>query len=150
MRDHHFAFRSAWNLPAPPAAVFDVLRDVGTYPRWWPQVRHARRLSDNSGELTCRSTLPYDLTFVLTAEVDDASARILRARMDGDLVGWSKWAVHDGRRGGSVAIFEEDVLLTSSLLRIAPGFVRPVLARNHTAMMRGGERGLRAYLARAG
>ncbi len=146
MREHHFVFRSAWRLPAPPGVVYDTLADVAAYPAWWPQVKHAEQLDERSGALTCRSTLPYEITFVLTAELEDPDARTLRARLDGDLIGWSQWSVHDGRRGGSIAVFEEDVVLASALLSAAGRVVGPVLKLNHDAMMKGGERGLREYL----
>jgi len=41
--------------------------DVASYPIWWPQVPSARQLDDTSGELRCRSMLPYDLVFVVLA-----------------------------------------------------------------------------------
>src|SRR5581483_12472872 len=58
-----FVFRSEWRLPAPPDQVYAVLADVAAYPAWWPQIRGARRFDATSGELTCRSLLPYDLVF---------------------------------------------------------------------------------------
>jgi len=143
-----YVFRSEWRLAAPPAAVYDVLADVESYPEWWPQVRRARRLDDVSGELTCRSLLPYDLVFVMHRELEDPAGRVLRARLSGDLNGASQWTVTpDG--AGSRAVFDEEVTVGSGTLRTAGRVLRPVLRFNHDLMMRAGERGLRHYL-RAG
>ena len=45
----HYRFRSLWVLPAPPAAVYDLLEQAEDYPRWWPQVREVTKLSDTTG-----------------------------------------------------------------------------------------------------
>ena len=140
-----YVFRSEWRLPAPPERVYAVLAAVEEYPRWWPQVRRARRTGDGSGELTCRSLLPYDLTFVMHRELEDPDARVLRARLSGDLRGSSQWTINaDG--DGSVAVFDEDVGVGSGTLRLAGRLLRPVLRANHDLMMHSGERGLRHYL----
>lgn len=142
-----YVFRSEWRVPAPPARVYAVLADVEGYPAWWPQVRGARRLDDTSGELTCRSLLPYDLVFVIRREFEDPAAGILRARLDGDLCGTSQWRITaDG--AGSLAVFDEDVTVGSGLLRAAGRIVRPALRFNHDLMMRAGERGLQESLRR--
>jgi uncharacterized protein YndB with AHSA1/START domain len=140
-----YVFRSHWRLPARPDRVFEVLADVETYPTWWPQVRGARRLDDGSGELTCRSLLPYDLVFVMHRELEDSERFVLRARMEGDLNGTSQWTVTpDG--DSTVAVFDEDVSVGSGKLRAAGRVLRPALRFNHDLMMRSGERGLRHYL----
>jgi hypothetical protein len=140
-----YVFRSEWRLPADPDAVYAVLADVDNYPAWWPQVRSTKRFDDTSGQLTCRSLLPYDLTFVMHRELEDPQAHILRARMDGDLSGTSQWTVN-ADAGGSVAVFDEDVSVGSGLLRAAGRLFRPVLRFNHDLMMRAGEKGLREHL----
>lgn len=141
-----YRFRTVWRLPHAPERVWDVLADVERYPDWWPQVRSGRRIDATSGEVTCRSLLPYDLTFRLRRDVEDRSALILRARMDGDLVGTSQWTVRaDGP--GCEAVFEEEVSVGRSAVRLAGRLVRPALVFNHGLMMRAGERGLRRYLA---
>jgi uncharacterized protein YndB with AHSA1/START domain len=144
-----YVFRSEWRLPAPPDRVYAVLADVESYPRWWPQVRAARRLDATSGELTCRSLLPYDVRFVMHREVEDPVRFVLRARMGGDLTGTSQWAVR-GDGSGSIAVFDEDVAVGSGLLRAAGRVLRPALRFNHDLMMRAGEKGLRAHLRTAG
>lgn len=142
-------FRSQWRLPAPPREVYDVLSDVESYPHWWPQVRAARRIDETSGELTCRSLLPYDLVFFMQQELQDPESLVLRAHMTGDLNGTSQWTITADDDGGSVAVFDEDVSVGSGMLRAAGRIFRPVLTFNHDLMMHAGEKGLRRHL-RAG
>lgn len=141
-----YTFQSNWRLAAPPDRVYEVLADVETYPRWWPQVRATRRLDDVSGELTCRSLLPYDLTFVMHREVQDPDARILRARMTGDLAGSSQWTITSAG-SGTLAVFDEDVDVGVGLVKAAGRLFRPALRANHDHMMRSGEKGLRKHLS---
>jgi hypothetical protein len=142
-----YVFRSEWRLPAGSDDVYAVLADVETYPDWWPQVRRTRRIDELSGEVVCRSLLPYDVTFVMHREIEDPAARVLRARLDGDLTGTSQWTISaDG--AGSLAVFDEDVTVGNTLLRTAGRLLRPALRFNHDLMMRGGEKGLRAYFRR--
>jgi hypothetical protein len=143
-----YVFRSQWRLPAPPGVVWETLRDVEDYPTWWPQVVSVRRIDDVTGELRCRSLLPYDLVFVLHREVEDAAAGLLRARLDGDLVGVSSWTVR-AEGNGSVAVFDEQVDVRKRLVRAAGRLVRPALRFNHDLMMRAGEKGLRHRLGGA-
>jgi hypothetical protein len=144
-----YVFRSEWRMPAAPDDVYAVLADVETYPDWWPQVRRTRRIDEVSGEVVCRSLLPYDVTFVMHQEVQDPETRVLRARLDGDLTGTSRWTISaDG--GGSLAVFDEDVAVGKAMLRAAGRLLRPALRFNHDLMMRAGEKGLRAYLQRRG
>jgi hypothetical protein len=143
----HYLFRSEWRIAADPDRVYATLADVATYPSWWPQVRRVRHLDEVSGELCCRSLLPYDLVFVIRREVEDADGRVLRVVLDGDLAGSSQWTItQDG--AGSLAVFDEDVVVRKALIKLAGVMVRPALRFNHDRMMRSGERGLRQHLSR--
>lgn len=144
-----FVFRSQWRLPAPPLEVYGVLADVETYPQWWPQVRKARRIDEVSGELTCRSLLPYDLVFRMRQEVRDPDELVLRAHMEGDLNGTTQWTITPDGDDASFAVFDENVSVGSGLLHAAGRLFRPALKFNHDLMMRAGEKGLRRHL-RAG
>jgi Polyketide cyclase / dehydrase and lipid transport len=141
-----YHFTSTWRLPAEPDAVYAALADVARYPLWWPQVRSARQLDEQSGELRCRSLLPYDLVFRARQMIADPVARVLRARLDGDLCGQSEWRVTaDGT--GATAVFIEDVDVAKPVLRRIGPLARPLLRANHDAMMRNGAVGLRRHLA---
>ncbi|PZS18595.1 MAG: polyketide cyclase [Pseudonocardiales bacterium] len=142
-----YLFRSEWRIAAHADQVYATLADVASYPSWWPQVHAARQLDDASGELRCRSLLPYDLVFLIRREVEDGADRILRATLDGDLAGSSQWTITpDG--SGTLAVFDEDVVVRKALIRLAGPLARPVLRFNHDRMMQAGERGLRDHLSR--
>jgi ribosome-associated toxin RatA of RatAB toxin-antitoxin module len=137
---HRYVFHTSWHLDAHPDEVYAALHDVARYPEWWPQVRSVRAIDEVTGELRCRSMLPYDLVFVVTRETEDPVARVLAARQTGDLEGTSRWTI-TADDSGSVAVFDEDVVVRKALVRAALRF-------NHDLMMRDGERGLRRYLQR--
>ena len=143
---HRYKFRSEWRVEAAADLVYDVLADVEKYPTWWPQVRAARWLDPRSGELTCRSLLPYDLTFVIEREIEDPVDRILRAALRGDLTGESQWTV-TADASGTLAVFDEDVTVSKHMIRAAGRVARPVLRFNHALMMRSGHAGLRRAVA---
>jgi hypothetical protein len=139
-----FSFTSHWRLAAEPSRVYAALADVERYPHWWPQVRAARQIDEDSGEIICRSVLPYSLRLIARREIEDPAGMRLRATLSGDLSGWSSW--HIAPNGsGTIATFTEEVHTTGPL-KAAARVARPVLQWNHAAMMRGGEQGLRAYL----
>lgn len=141
-----YHFISTWRLPVGPDVVYAALVDVAGYPRWWPQVRSARWLDEQSGELRCRSLLPYDLVFVARQLIADPVTRVLRARLDGDLSGQSEWRIAADGSGAS-AVFIEDVELAKPMLRRLGLLARPLLQANHDLMMRSGEAGLHRHLA---
>ena len=140
-----YVFRSEWQLPASPDDAYAALRDVADYPAWWPQVRSVRQLDDETGEVRCRSLLPYDLVFVIRRDVEDPVSRVLRAHQTGDLEGWSQWSI-SAAAGRSIVVFDEDVVVRKPLVRRAGLLARPALRFNHAVMMRKGERGLRRHL----
>ncbi|WFB06587.1 polyketide cyclase [Streptomyces sp. LX-29] len=144
-----YRFHSRWDLDAPPGEVYAALAAPEGYPLWWPQVREANRTGADRGTLRFRSLIPYDLTVTLDGAHEDSEARVLWIALHGDLEGWARWTVRD-RGAGSLAVFDQDVVVRKALLRwlSVPG--RPVFRANHALMMRAGRRGLRARLAAAG
>jgi Polyketide cyclase / dehydrase and lipid transport len=142
---HRYLFRSTWHIDAAADDVYKALADVAEYPTWWRQVRSARWIDDRSGEVTCRSLLPYDLTFAIERVVEDPESRVLRGELTGDLNGTSQWTV-TADEGRTLAVFDEDVTVGRRMLRAAGVVARPALAFNHGLMMRSGEAGLRRLL----
>jgi uncharacterized protein YndB with AHSA1/START domain len=141
----HYRFRSLWSLPAPRAAVYDVLQRPEDYPRWWRQVREVTRLDGATGIIRIRSLLPYDMTFTAREVRRDPAAGVLEISLSGDIEGWARWTVTP-RGTGSLARYDQVVDVTKPLLRrfAVPG--RPVFRANHWLMMRSGRRGLVAHL----
>ncbi|MCC9708776.1 SRPBCC family protein [Streptomyces sp. MNU76] len=145
----HYRFRSHWNLPARPTAVYDVLQRADDYPRWWPQVREVTRLDATTGTVRIRSVLPYDLAFTAREVRSDRAAGVLEIEMTGDLDGWARWTlIADG--AATLARYDQEVDVSKPLLRrfAVPG--RPLFRANHALMMRAGRRGLLAYLTADG
>ncbi|MEV5609793.1 SRPBCC family protein [Streptomyces sp. NPDC052225] len=142
----HYRFRSVWNLPAPPAAVFAVLERAEEYPAWWPQVRAVTPLDDTSGVAVFRSFLPYELTVTAREKRRDPAAGVLEIAMSGDLDGWARWTLRARGGGGTRAVYDQEVEVRRPLMRrfAVPG--RLVFLANHAWMMRGGRRGLAARL----
>ncbi|UUN25840.1 SRPBCC family protein [Streptomyces sp. FIT100] len=143
---HRYRFRSVWELPAPPAVVYAVLERPVDYPHWWPQVREVVPVDDRSGTVRLRSLLPYDLVVTVRERLRDPDALVLEVELDGDLVGWARWTLA-AAAGGTRAGYEQEVVVRRPLMRrlALPG--RPVFRANHALMMRGGRRGLAAYLS---
>lgn len=141
----HYRFHTRWALHASPATVYDVLEQAEDYPRWWPAVREVNRLDDTTGVIRIRAVLPYDLTFTAREVRRDPAAGVLEIAMTGDLEGWARWTI-TGDGAGSLARYDQAVVVNKPLLRrfAVPG--RPVFRANHWLMMRAGRRGLAAYL----
>jgi hypothetical protein len=141
-----YRFRSEWSVDCSPAEAFAVLADLGNYPRWWPEVRRAVRVTDLCAELSCQSLLPYELVFQARHNARDPEAGLLRADLVGDLDGVVSWRIFaDG--DGSRLVYEQEVTVRKPLLRRLALVGRPLLRANHELMMRNGRRGLRTYLA---
>lgn len=146
MARNSYRFHSEWRLDAPPDAVFRALAEIDDYPAWWPEVRAVHGLPGDARRLVCRSLLPYDLVFTVRQSRRDRRAGILEATLDGDLKGFSRWTL-TASPDGTVAGFDEQVVVHKRLLRRLSLIGRPAFAANHRLMMSHGRRGLTAYLA---
>lgn len=146
MDRNSYRFRSEWRLGAPPDDVFRALAEIDDYPTWWPEVRAVHRLPDDARRLVVRALLPYDLVCTIRQSRRDRGAGILEATMDGDLEGFSRWTI-TAPPGGTVAVFDEQVVVHKRLLRRLSLIARPAFVGNHRLMMSHGRRGLTAYLA---
>ncbi|MDV6272876.1 SRPBCC family protein [Rhodococcus erythropolis] len=139
-----FDFRSVWTLPASADRVYDVLADAERYSRWWPQIRRVRTTDEHSGSMAIRSAVPLTLLVFGRRDVEDPVARYLKVHLSGAMIGWSSWSVRPAG-SGCVADFRQQVAV-SGALGLASRIAKPVFEWNHEAMMRGGHRGLSAYL----
>ncbi|GAA3882634.1 SRPBCC family protein [Streptomyces sedi] len=139
-----YQFGGVWRVAAPAGDVFTVLNEPADYPRWWPEIREVVRTGEESGTARFRSFLPYELRVgVRAGERDEANGR-LEIRLSGDLEGWLCWSLFPQGRG-TLVVHAQDCVVTGGLpLRLGP-LARPAFRANHAAMMRSGERGLRAW-----
>jgi hypothetical protein len=136
-----YCFRSAWRVDLDPDALFDVLCDIGSYPRWWPQLRAVERVDHDTASVSARSVLPYTLRFRAQRAREDRAAGVLEVRLDGDLDGWSRWTLTPDH-GRTALLYEQEVFVRGRVLRWLGLVGRPVLRLNHAWMMRSGRRGL--------
>lgn len=142
-----YRFRSVWLVEAPPAIAYAALYELVDYPKWWAEIRSARKFDEDHVELRTRSFLPYALNFLLTRQLADPAAGVLEASMTGHLEGMSRWTITPHGRGSRI-VFEEAVRTNRwALNRLAFLGARPAFAANHALMMRHGRDGLRTLLA---
>lgn len=137
-----FRFAGEYAVAAPRDRVLEALRDADRWPEWWPQIRSVERLDERSGLVTIRSALPITLRLKLISEVDDPSAGVLRARLEGDLAGWIEMRVRDVPPTASRVDYEQECVVAKPGLGRLSSTLRPALALNHAAMMRAGMQGL--------
>ncbi|MEU5404329.1 SRPBCC family protein [Streptomyces sp. NPDC005963] len=144
-----YRFHSVWEIDAPPDDVYAVLSRAEEYPQWWPQVRAAVPLDDDTGRASIRSFLPYELHVIAATRRADRSAGVLEVALHGDLEGWARWTVTGrGLRAadGTRAVYDQEVEVSKPLMRWLAPVARPLFRANHAAMMRAGRRGLAARL----
>lgn len=144
-----FRMTSRWSLPFARTAVFDALADADAYPLWWPQVHDVHRVDERSGTARLRSLLPMSLYVSAVEQVRDPRRGILRATLAGDLVGWSQWCVSQ-TDDVTTADFTQEVVLRKQIPVWLVTVCRPLLALNHSHMMRAGNGGLIRRLGEAG
>ncbi len=137
-----YRFLSRWQIPGDREVVYRLLADIGSYPRWWPQVRSVEQYDVDTALVVVRSSLPYELRVLTTSVREDPAAGVLEARLRGDVAGWSRWTLPESGAGGSV-VYEQVVTAQRALLRRLGPVARPLFRLNHSIMMRSGERGLR-------
>jgi len=142
---NRYRFRSVWHVDASPADVYEVLSDIANYPVWWHEVRSATKIDDETGEIRCRSFLPFDLVVQVRHSIRNQQAGLLRATLSGDLEGFASWEII-GRDGGTDLMFDQEVVVNKVLLRRLVLIAKPFFRGNHDLMMRGGFKGLKQVL----
>jgi hypothetical protein len=133
-----YRFDETWSVPAPPAAIRDVLLDLEGYPRWWPQVVAVASLGPDDARVLCRSALPYTLDLILHAVSRELPA--IEVAVDGHLCGWVRWTLTPVP-AGTAMLLEQEVTVSGPLAPLA-ALARPLLRWNHARMMAGGRIGL--------
>jgi polyketide cyclase/dehydrase/lipid transport protein len=142
----HYRFTSYWRVDSSVEEAYAALRDLASYPTWWPEVKEAKDIGNETFWLRCRSFLPYDLIFETRQAVQDPAAGVLEASMTGDLEGFSRWTIKP-EGTGALMRFDEQVITNKRSLNVLAPMARPAFKANHTLMMRHGQAGLRTFLA---
>jgi len=143
---------ASWRLDAPVERVWEVLSDVESWPRWWPDLLAVRRVREGRddgvgalNEFTWRSRLGYRLRLM----VETRSVRrpeVIEGVALGDVSGHGLWLL-DASSAGSVQVtYRWDVRLERTWMRFAMPLLRPLFSWSHAAVMRRGARGLAGAL----
>lgn len=148
MTSRDYRFSTSFSLGAPRSQVHEVLDDLERYADWWPQVRAVGKLDDDNALVVCRSTLPYDLDLLLTAERRDLEC--LEVSIAGPIRGWARFRLEETGPGTTTLRFEQGVRAEARLFVVASYLAKPLMVWNHHRMMLGAERGLRVLLEREG
>ncbi len=144
LMSREYEFVDEWHVDAPPEAVFDVLADGQTYPRWWKPVYIDVR---DDGEYThqhFKGRLPYHL-HTRTKTVRSERPHLLQGETDGDLRGTGIWTLTPSESGGTHVRFDWRVHADRPLLRILTPVLRPALRWNHNWAIARAMDGLEPY-----
>jgi uncharacterized protein YndB with AHSA1/START domain len=156
-----YNFITTWTFPQPIERVWEAINASEDYPRWWSNIRSYRCLTPDNprgvgarGERVVRGLLPYPLRYT-TNITRKVPPRELDYDAFGDLVGRGRFVLREisgndkTPTGTEVVIYWEVETSGRWLNRLAP-LLKWLFAWNHNYVMRRGERGLAAWLARDG
>ncbi len=144
-----YAFVDQWHVAAPPDAVYDVLLDGRTYPRWWRPVYidvetdGPPRVGSVSRQ-HFKGRLPYHLRTRSTLTRLEPG-RVIEADVDGDLRGHGVWTL-TAAPGGTDVRFDWNVHADRPLLRMLTPLLRPALRANHSWAIARAVDGLEPYV----
>jgi uncharacterized protein YndB with AHSA1/START domain len=146
-----YAFRTVFELAAPPTLVFDA---VLAPERWLTDLDHVRSLErlepggadreDSRYRTTVAAASPYRLRWEMTAERVVAPERI-EWRAEGDLTGHGTWELASTATGTEV-ISTARLRTTRWWMNLLEPLARPLFVRNHDVVMRAGIDTLAAHL----
>lgn len=149
-----YCFVTSWQVDAALADVWEEIAHPLRWPEWWRGVEDVVQLEpgddDGLGSLyryTWRSILPYRLRFAMRTTVVERH-RLIEGVADGELQGVGRWTIAPRARGTAVR-YDWTVDATKRWMRVLAPAARPLFEWNHDVVMRWGEQGLSARLARA-
>ena len=148
MPNNEYIFLTEWDIAAPRAVVYEILKEGREYPRWWPDVYlHAdyepSGRDDKIGDrvtLLTKGWLPYRLRWTAISEVFEPPHRIV-IRAEGDFVGRGIWQLDETPTGTHVS-FDWRLRADKFLLRWLSPLCKPVFKWNHHRAMNTGLRRL--------
>lgn len=151
MRSTVYRFRSGWDLPATPEAVWQAITRPADWPRWWPAVTSVEVVDpggpDGVGTVVryrLRAPLGYRLA-VQTRVEEVVPGRLLVARVVGQLDGTGRWEILPGPDGVRLDQLWEVTTTRGWMRRLAP-VARPAFRWSHDRAARRGGEGLARWL----
>jgi hypothetical protein len=146
-----YRFLTTWCLEAPIEPVWDAIHDSERWPEWWRGVERVVEIvpgdEDGIGQVgryTWKSRLPYELSFDVRT-VRKEPPHLLEGEAFGELAGTGIWRLTEGA-GLTTVLYEWDVRTTRSWMNLLAPIARPVFAKNHDWVMKGGGEGLARLL----
>lgn len=142
-----FELLSIWRVEAPLEAIWPVMLDSLSWPRWWTGLERVCELergrADGLGNVRryiWRSPLWFHLQIDMRTTAVEEHRR-LAAIASGDVTGTGEWRF---RAGGGETLVEYDwrVEVVRPGLRYLAALGGPLFARSHRAVMTRGARGL--------
>lgn len=131
---HHRAARRL-RLAKTPAAVWEVIRDIGAVPTWWPEIKRVERLADHVGQERFRQFLGHGFSMT-TVIAESVAPERLRTVIEAP----------PGAAFGGAWIYELTPDGTGTMLRLTEeGWIRNPYFRLATRVM-GYQRTLDGYL----
>lgn len=107
-------------------------------------MRAVAKADDHTARVVVRSIVPYSLEFRLERVIEDRDARILEARLHGELDGTCRWELTDD---GAETVMKFMQRVNTPKLPLRAAKLVPWIPRaNHSWMMERGETGLRERL----
>ena len=156
MDDGHYPYEivSRWYVPGAIDDVYAVLTDAEALPRWWPEAYAkvtvvADGAEDGVGritDITTRGVLPYDVAWRVEV-VETRRPELIRVQASGDVIGLGTWQLAQNGDGVDLSYLWR-VRVGKPWMRHVEFLLKPLFVWNHNWVMRRGEAGLRAELAR--
>jgi uncharacterized protein YndB with AHSA1/START domain len=142
-----FRLQTDFTLSAPRAAVYEAVRDVLAWPRWWHGCEQVIELAPGGSNgvgarhrIFWHSRLPYRVAIdVETTEMQPGV--LIRARSRGDLDGLGTWRFSDAVEGTRVRYLWEVEVRKRWMHWLAP-VLAPLFRLNHDWLMQAGAAGL--------
>jgi uncharacterized protein YndB with AHSA1/START domain len=150
-----YEIESHWRVLGAIGDVYAVLTDAEALPRWWPEAYSRVAVvaegdpATGAGQVTdivTRGVLPYDVTWRLEV-LETRAPELIRVKASGDVIGVGTWRLAES--DGAVELsYLWRVRVGKPWMRAFERLLKRAFVWNHNSVMRRGELGLRAELAR--
>lgn len=151
MADDAYSLTTLWHLDAPIGRVWDALRAVDVWPRWWKYVRAVAEVDpgDENGvgathRFTWSSALPYQLSFTMCI-TELVKPTLMAGVAHGDLDGVGRWTLRENS-GTTRVQYDWTVRTTQAWMNGLAPLLAPVFRWNHGKVMAAGGVGLAQHL----
>jgi hypothetical protein len=139
-----------WFVPGTPEDLYQVLSDIGQYPRWWPDafLNVQEEWEDGQQFASChvRGYLPYTLQFRARI-IEETFPYHFTVEASGDFNGRGIWSF-EPHGSGVHTTYDWQVRVSKPLIRYLSFMFEPLFASNHYWAMGRGEERIRQEMQR--